>query len=49
MGLFSFIFGSDARRSLKKLSGMADKILALDETYKVMSDEELTSQTSVLK
>ena len=49
MGLFSFLLGTDARRSLKKLSAMADKILALEPKYLCMKDAELIEQTSVLK
>ena len=49
MGLFSFILGGEARRSLKKLSAMADKILALEAKYLSMTDAELCAQTQVLK
>ena len=49
MGLFSFILGGEARRSLKKLSAMADKILALEPKYLSMTDAELCAQTQVLK
>lgn len=49
MGLFRFILGGEARRSLKKLGKMADEVIALSEKYEKMSDEELISQTAVLK
>ena len=31
MGLIRYILGSEARRSLRKLDKMADKVLALEE------------------
>ncbi len=49
MGLIRYIAESDTRRSLKQLSKMADKILALSPKYEAMSDEELKSQTDILK
>lgn len=49
MGLFRYILGGDARRSIKKLSNMADKVLSLEPKYSSMTDEELISQTNILK
>ena len=49
MGLIRYILGGESRRNLKKLSKMADAVLALESKYEQMSDEELRSQTSVLK
>ncbi len=49
MGLFRYILGGEARRSLKKLDKMADKVIALEEKYAKLSDDELRSQTDVLK
>ena len=49
MGLFRFILGGEARRSLKKLDAMADKVLSLESKYIGLSDEELREQTNVLK
>ena len=49
MGLFKYILGGEARRSLKKLSSMADKVISLESKYIRMSDQELSSQTQVLK
>jgi len=49
MGLIRYILGSENRRNLKKLDKMADQVLALEDKYKVMSDDELISQTQVLK
>ena len=49
MGLFRYILGGEARRSLKKLDKMADTVLSLESKYKDMTDDELRSQTDVLK
>ncbi len=49
MGLFRYILGGDSRRSLKRLSRMADKVLALENKYSGLSDEELRDQTEFLK
>ena len=49
MGLFSWIFASDNARNVKKLKKIADEVMALEEKYAVMSDEELKNQTEVLK
>ena len=49
MGLFSWLFPSDNARSIKKLNKIADKVIALEDKYKSMSNEELTNQTQALK
>ncbi len=49
MGLIKFLMGGDSRRSLKKLNKMALKVEELEPKYRAMSDEELKSQTAVLK
>ena len=49
MGLIRYILESDARRSIKKIGLMADKIMGLQPKYEAMSDEELKNQTNVLK
>ncbi len=49
MGLIRYIMESDSRRSLKKLSSMADKILSLSPKYEAMTDAELKDQTDLLK
>ena len=49
MGLFSALKNFDNNRSLKKLEKIAAKVEDLAEKYKNMSDDELKSQTSVLK
>ena len=49
MGLIRYLANGDSRRSLKKLSKMKEKVLALDEKYSAMSDTELKAQTGVFK
>ncbi len=49
MGLIRYILTSESRRDVKKLSAMADKVLALAPVYEKMDDETLISQTGVLK
>ncbi len=49
MGIFSAIFGSDNKRSIKKLEKIAEKIEALDEVYSAKTDLELMKTTKVLK
>ncbi len=49
MGLIHYLASGDSRRSLKKLSKMKDKVLALEGKYAAMSDTELKSQTGILK
>ena len=49
MGLFSKVFGTYSSREVKKVEVIADKVIALEEKYSLMGDDELRSQTSVLK
>ena len=49
MGLLNALFGNYSARELKKIRPLADKVLALEETYRAMTDEELKNQTAVLK
>ena len=49
MGLFKYIANADSRRALKKLDKQAFAIEALEPKYAAMSDEELKSQTAVLR
>ena len=49
MGLIKYILGSDGRRGLKKLDKLALKVEELEPKYQAMSDEELKSQTGILK
>ncbi len=49
MCLAKFLAEREQKKTLKKLQKTVDAINALEEKYKAMSDEELISQTSVLK
>ena len=49
MGLFKTFFGDYSTRELKRVRPICDKVLALEETYRAMSEEELKGQTALLK
>ena len=49
MGLFSYLFASDNKRSLMKIEKIVNQIEAKGEFYSAMSDEELQAQTPALK
>ena len=42
MGLITKLFGTRSEREIKKLKPTLDKILALEEPYKKLSEEEQT-------
>ena len=49
MGLFTKLFGTRSEREIKKLQPTLDKILALEEEYKALSEEELRGKTALFK
>lgn len=49
MGLLNFLSNADSRRAIKKLDKLAKKVEELEPKYAAMSDEELKSQTGILK
>ncbi len=49
MGFFKKLFGDRSAREIKRIQPLCDKVLALEETYKVMDDETLRSQTAKLR
>ena len=49
MGLITKIFGTRSQRELKRIQPMVDSILALEETYAALSEEELKGKTAELK
>lgn len=49
MGLFEKIFGTYSSRELKKIQPIVDSVLALEETYKALTDEQLQAITPKLK
>ena len=45
MGLFTKLFGTRSEREVKKLQPQLNAILALEQEYKVLSDEELRAKS----
>ena len=43
------LFGNENKSQVKKLKKIADKVIALEDKYAAMDDEQLQSQTQVLK
>ena len=49
MGLFKKIFGDYSSKEVKKMDPLKNAVLALEDEYKAMSDEELKAVTPKLK
>ena len=49
MGLFDKLFGTRSQRELKKIQPTVDQILALEESYRALSEEELKGKTAEFK
>ncbi len=49
MGLFTKIFGTRSQREIKQIQPTVDRILALEEAYKALSEEELKGKTQEFK
>jgi len=49
MGLLTKLFGTRSEREIKKIQPTVDKILALEEEYKALSEEELKGKTALFK
>jgi len=49
MGLFTKLFGTRSEREIKRIRPLVDKILALEEEYKALSEEELKGKTVLFK
>ena len=49
MGLITKIFGTRSEREIKRIQPMVQKILALEETYKALSEGELKGKTAEFK
>ncbi len=49
MGLFTKLFGTRSEREIKKIAPIVEKILALEEEYKALSEEELKGKTTLFK
>ena len=49
MGLITKLFGTRSQRELKKIQPLVDKVLALEEEYKALSQEQLQAKTAQFK
>ena len=49
MGLFDKLFGTRSEREIKKFDAQVDAILALEEPYKALTDDQLKAKTPELK
>ena len=49
MGFLDKIFGNYSQKELKRIDPIVQKVLALEETYRTMSEDELNGQTALLK
>jgi len=49
MGLITKLFGTRSERELKKIRPTVDKILALEETFRGLTEEELKGKTQEFK
>ena len=49
MGLFTKMFGTRSEREIKKIAPLVDKILALEEEYKALSEDDLKAKTAIFK
>jgi len=49
MGLFSFFAEADNRKSIKRLTAIAEKVNECEAKISAMSDEELKNMTAVFK
>ena len=49
MGLLQALFGDFSAKEIKRAKPVCDKVLALEETYRAFSDDDLRAQTDVLR
>ena len=49
MGLFTKIFGTRSQREIKQIQPLVNKVLALEEEYKALSEEDLKAKTAQFK
>ncbi len=49
MGLIQALFGDYSKREIKRIQPLCDRTLALADTYRAMSEEELRGQTNILR
>ena len=49
MGIFDKLFGTRSQREIKKLQPIVDKILAMEDSYRQLSEEALKGKTAEFK
>ena len=49
MGLFKKLFGDYSSKEIKRIGGLKDKVLALEEEYSKLTDKELQNKTVEFK
>lgn len=49
MSLFDKLFGTYSERELKRIYPIADSVMALEEQYAALSDDELRGKTAEFK
>ena len=49
MGLFKSLFGTYSTKELKRIEPIKNAVLALEDKYAKMSEQELKSRTGILK
>ena len=49
MGLFDKLFGTRSQREIKKIQPLVDRILAMEEEYKALSEDALKGKTASFK
>ena len=49
MGLITKLFGTRSQREIKKIQPLVNKILALEEEYKALSEDALKGKTAIFK
>ena len=49
MGLITKLFGTRSSREIKKIQPLVDRILALEEEYKALPEEQLRGKTAEFK
>ena len=49
MGIFEKLFGTRSQREIKRIQPTVDKILALEDEYKNLSEDTLKAKTAQFK
>ncbi|MEE0264903.1 MAG: preprotein translocase subunit SecA [Acutalibacteraceae bacterium] len=49
MGIIKALFGNYSKKELKRVKPIMNQVLALEDKYKAMTEEELKNQTNILK